>query len=137
MRRQGFSLLAVLWVVGCGRSQTRAAATDSANGVSESVAPAAPAPAPVAPAPAAETSPREKRPAVTKAPKTIEAVLAEHSDSLMAVPGVLGTAVGRCSGAPCIRVLVGRVTDEVRRRVPHTLEGYPVHIDVTGPIVPR
>lgn len=123
-------VLAVLWVVGCGRSQTREVATDSANGVNDSVAAAAPAPAP-------DTSPTEKRPAVTKAPKTIEAVLAEHSDSLMAVPGVLGTAVGRCSGAPCIRVLVGRVTDEVRRRVPHTLEGYPVHIDVTGPIVPR
>jgi hypothetical protein len=74
---------------------------------------------------------------VTKAPKTIEAVLAEHNDSLMAVPGVLGTAVGRCNGAPCIRVLVGRVSDEIRRRVPRALEGYPVHIDVTGTIVPR
>ena len=72
-----------------------------------------------------------------RVPKTIDAVLAEHSDSLMAVPGVLGTAVGRCAGAPCIRVLVVRVNDEIRRRVPHTLEGYPVHIDVTGTIVPR
>ena len=74
---------------------------------------------------------------MTKAPKTIDAVLAAHSDSLMAVPGVLGTAVGRCNGAPCIRVLVSRVNDEIRRRVPPTLEGYPVHIDVTGTIVPR
>ena len=74
---------------------------------------------------------------MTKAPKTIDAVLAAHSDSLMAVPGVLGTAVGRCNGAPCIRVLVSRVNDEIRRRVPRTLEGYPVHIDVTGTIVPR
>ena len=74
---------------------------------------------------------------MTKAPKTIEAVLAEHNDSLMAVPGVLGTAVGRCSGAPCIRILVGRVNDEIRRRVPRELEGYPVHIDVTGTIVPH
>jgi hypothetical protein len=74
---------------------------------------------------------------VADAPKTIAAVLAAHNDSLLAVPGVLGTAVGRCSGAPCIRVLVNRVTDEIRRRVPPKLEGFPVHIDVTGPVVPR
>ena len=91
----------------------------------------------ITPPPAPESSRTETRPAVTKAPKTIDAVLAAHNDSLMAVPGVLGTAVGRCDGAPCIRVLVGRVSDEIRRRVPATLEGYPVHIDVTGTIVPR
>jgi hypothetical protein len=71
------------------------------------------------------------------ASKTIEAVLAVHNDSLLAVPGVLGTAIGRCSGAPCIRILVSRVTDEVQRRIPSNLEGFAVQIDVTGPIVPR
>jgi hypothetical protein len=71
------------------------------------------------------------------APKTIEAVLAAHTDSLMAVPGVLGTAIGRCDGAPCIRILVNRMTDDVQRRIPNRLEGFPVRIDVTGPIVPR
>ena len=71
------------------------------------------------------------------APKSIDAVLAAHNDSLMAVPGVVGTAVGRCSGAPCIRVLVTRTSDELRRRIPRELEGYPVQIDVTGPVVPR
>lgn len=75
--------------------------------------------------------------AVAEAPKTIEAVLAAHNDSLMAVPGVLATAIGRCSGAPCIRVLVSRVTDDVQRRVPRQLEGFPVQVDVSGPIVPR
>jgi hypothetical protein len=79
----------------------------------------------------------EESPAVTQAPRTIEAVLAAHTDSLMAVPGVLGTAIGRCDGAPCIRVLVSRVTEDVQRRVPSRLEGFPVRIDVTGPIVPR
>lgn len=75
--------------------------------------------------------------AVAQAPRTIEAVLAAHTDSLMAVAGVLGTAIGRCDGAPCIRVLVSRVTEDVQRRVPSQLEGFPVRIDVTGPIVPR
>jgi hypothetical protein len=75
--------------------------------------------------------------AVTEAPKTIEAVLAAHNDSLMAVPGVLATAIGRCNGAPCIKILVSRVTDDVQRRVPRQLEGFPVQVDVSGPIVPR
>lgn len=75
--------------------------------------------------------------AVADAPKTIEAVLAAHNDSLMAVPGVVATAIGRCNNAPCIRILVSHVTDEVQRRVPRQLEGFPVRIDVSGPIVPR
>jgi hypothetical protein len=74
---------------------------------------------------------------VGDAPRTIDAVLAAHNDSLMAVPGVLATAIGRCSNAPCIRILVNRVTDEVQRRIPSQLEGFPVRIDVSGPIVPR
>ena len=127
MTSRGVTVLAVLAILGCGRSQTRGA----------SVADSAAAAAPVAPTPTVDTSRKERPPAVSNAPKTIDAVLAEHNDSLMAVPGVLGTAVGRCKGAPCIRVLVGRVSDEIRRRVPPTLEGYPVHIDVTGTIVPR
>lgn len=133
MIRQGFRVFAALAlasVTGCGRSQPRKdVATDTVtNTVADSVAPA----------PAPDTSrTTEKRPPVTKAPKTIDQVLAAHTDSLMAVPGVLGTAVGRCNNAPCIRVLVGRVTDEIRRRVPREMEGYPVHIDVTGTIVPH
>jgi hypothetical protein len=75
--------------------------------------------------------------AVADAPKTIEAVLAAHNDSLMAVPGVVATAIGRCNDAPCIRILVSRVTDEVQRRVPSQLEGFPVQVVVSGPIVPR
>jgi hypothetical protein len=37
--------------------------------------------------------------------KKIETVLKEHTDSLMAVPGVVGTAIGECAGKPCIKVL--------------------------------
>jgi len=75
---------------------------------------------------------------VKNAPKTIDEVLAAHTDSLMAIPGVLGTGIGRCEqGKQCIRILVSRVTEEIRRRVPPELEGYQVRVDVTGPIVPR
>ena len=127
MIKNGFTLFVVLAMAtatGCGRSKTQGqVVVDSVSGRGADTV--------------ADTSKTERRPPVTNAPKSIDAVLAAHSDSLMAVPGVLGTAVGRCNGAPCIRVLVGRVSDEIRRRVPRTLEGYPVHIDVTGTIVPR
>lgn len=69
--------------------------------------------------------------------KTIEEVLATHSDSLLALPGVVGTAIGLCDGAPCIRVFLGDSSDAVRRRIPSRLEGYAVRAEVTGPIRPR
>lgn len=117
-------LATVLLLAGCGRAQKRDdAAADSAVAVDSATAP--------------DTVHAGRTPPVTNTPKTIDAVLAAHTDSLMAVPGVLGTAVGRCKDAPCIRILVARTSDELRRRIPREIEGFPVQIDVTGPIVPR
>src|SRR5437867_3787412 len=78
---------------------------------------------------------REETQAVTS--KTIEAVLAAHSDSLMALPGVVGTAIGLCDRAPCIRVFLAKSSAAARRRIPAQLEGYAVKVEVTGPIRPR
>jgi len=78
---------------------------------------------------------REETHAVTS--KTIEAVLAAHTDSLMALPGVVGTAIGLCDGAPCIRVFLADSGAAARRRIPEELEGYRVKVEVTGPIRPR
>lgn len=69
--------------------------------------------------------------------KTIEAVLAAHGDSLRALPGVVGTAIGLCDGTPCIRVFLADSSDAARRRIPAQLEGYLVRAEVTGPIRPR
>jgi hypothetical protein len=69
--------------------------------------------------------------------KTIEEVLASHTDSLLALRGVVGTAIGRCDGVPCIRVFLADSTDAARRSIPARLEGYPVRVEVTGPIRPR
>ena len=69
--------------------------------------------------------------------KPIEDVLAAHVDSLMAVPGVVGTAIGQCDGALCIRVFLSAATDAARERIPARLEGYVVRVEVTGPISPR
>jgi len=71
------------------------------------------------------------------ASKTIREVLATHTDSLMALPGVVGTAVGLCDGVPCIRVFLVDSSAAARARIPAQLEGYPVRVEVTGPIRPR
>lgn len=66
--------------------------------------------------------------------KTIEAVLREHTDRLMALPGVVGTAIGECAGNPCIKVLVVEETPELVNEIPPTLDGYLVVMEETGEI---
>jgi len=69
--------------------------------------------------------------------RSIDQVLAAHTDSLMAVPGVVGTAIGLCDGERCIKVLVADSNPETKRRIPDRLEGYRVLVEVTGTIKPR
>lgn len=64
--------------------------------------------------------------------KTIEVVLKEHTNKLMAMPGVVGTAQGLCDDKPCIKVFVIEMTPELEQKIPKNLEGYPVDIEVTG-----
>ncbi len=66
--------------------------------------------------------------------KSIAEVLGEHTESLMALPGVIGTAQGEQAGKPCVTVLVVESTDDLKRRIPGNLEGYPVVITETGEI---
>ncbi len=66
--------------------------------------------------------------------QTIEAVLEQHTRSLMALPGVVGTAIGECAGKPCIKVFVVRKTREVIAKIPPALQGFPVAIEETGEI---
>ena len=120
------AILIPLLLAACGRAQPRDAA--AGGGASAAVTDTAGV---------TDTGGTQRTPPVVNTPKSIDAVLAAHNDSLMSVPGVVGTAVGRCSGAPCIRVLVTRTSDELRRRIPRELEGYRVQVDVTGPVVPR
>ncbi len=70
----------------------------------------------------------------TMAAKTIEQVLKEHTEELMALPGVVGTAQGLCNDQPCIKVFVIEKTPELDQKIPDTLEGYPVMIEETGEI---
>ena len=69
--------------------------------------------------------------------RDINAVMADHTTELMAIPGVAGVAIGELDDhTPCILVLVEEQTDRIERAVPRTLEGHPVRLLVSGKIVP-
>jgi len=68
---------------------------------------------------------------------TIEAVLKEHTDEWMSIPGVVGTGIGECEGKPCIRIFVAKKTTELLQKIPSKLEGFVVDVEETGEIKAR
>lgn len=69
--------------------------------------------------------------------RDIKAVMDAHVDELMAIPGVTGVAVGALDdGTPCILVLILEDRQEIRGKIPETIEGHPVRIIVSGEIKP-
>ncbi len=66
--------------------------------------------------------------------KTIQEVLNEHTASLMALPGVVGTALGGQAGKPSILVFVTKKTAVTPNAIPLALDGYPVAVVETGEI---
>ena len=64
--------------------------------------------------------------------KTIEQVLRENTEQLMAISGVVGTAQGKCSGKPCIYVFVAESSVARVEQVPSEIDGYQVQIRATG-----
>ena len=73
-------------------------------------------------------------PLVTSTPSSteIEAVLDQHRDELMRLPGVVGVGIGGCDGQSCLKVLVEERTPELESQIPEQLEGFKVDIEVTG-----
>ncbi len=74
----------------------------------------------------------------TSTPREINAVLADHDDELLAIPGVVGVYVGllKDEKTPCLKVMLAREDPGLKRRIPRTLEGHPVLTEVTGAIHP-
>ena len=66
--------------------------------------------------------------------KNIEQVLGEGTDEWMAIPGVVGTAIGVHEDKPCIVILTAGGTEQVRKQVPPAVEGYPIIIRPSGEI---
>ncbi len=59
------------------------------------------------------------------------------TDSLMSQPGIAGTAITECDGAPCLKVYVVHATQDVMVRIPKTFEGYQVTVQEAGEIKAR
>ena len=76
--------------------------------------------------------PPPKEPTLSR--PTVTQVLERHTDRLMALKGVVGTAEGECEGQPCILVLVERATPALRQAIPPKLDGISVEIRETGRI---
>ena len=66
--------------------------------------------------------------------KTIEQVLDEKTDEWMAVPGVVGVAIGQFKGKPCIRIFTSVRPQQLRAKLSSTVEDYLVIVEQTGPI---
>ena len=64
--------------------------------------------------------------------KTIEEVLEEHTNALMAIGGVVGVGQGLCDGQDCIKVFVIELTPELQQKIPKEIDGYAVEVEVTG-----
>lgn len=62
----------------------------------------------------------------------IKDVLKKHSKDLMAISGVIGIGQGLCDKKPCIKVFLTKKTKDLTEKIPASLEGYKVKIEVTG-----
>ena len=70
--------------------------------------------------------------------RDINAVLAEHDQRLLAMPGVVGVYVGLLDDdkTPCLKVMLRRRDAQLERSLPRELGGYRVVPEVTGEIRP-
>src|SRR5262249_19562004 len=78
-----------------------------------------------------EPAPAEEAPVASR---PSAAGLADHTDRLMRLPGVVGVYEGRDGGSPIVVVLV--VDSTHAGQIPQQLDGYAVHIEISGPIRP-
>ncbi|MGQ3685414.1 MAG: hypothetical protein ACUBOA_10490 [Candidatus Loosdrechtia sp.] len=65
----------------------------------------------------------------------IHSVKDRYEAELMTIPGVVGVGIGQTDGKECMQVYVRQMTPELERAIPEEIEGYPVVVEATGPIV--
>ena len=61
----------------------------------------------------------------------------ELTKTVMALPGVTGTAVGLCDDTVCIKVYLTRPDETVMEQIPETFRGFKVDVEVSGEIRAR
>lgn len=65
----------------------------------------------------------------------IKTVMDKNVDSLMAIDGVVGVAIGAIDdGSLCIKIMVKEDDPKLQKQIPDQLGNYPVVIEVTGEI---
>ena len=64
--------------------------------------------------------------------QSIEASQGRLTELVMALPGVVGTAIGACGAKTCFKVYVAEMTPDVAEEIPARFEGYEVEIVRTG-----
>jgi len=65
---------------------------------------------------------------------SIEQAQEELTPQVMALPGVVGIAIGECEGKPCIKVLVVARTEELDEKIPSAHRGFEVRVQEVGEI---
>jgi hypothetical protein len=70
--------------------------------------------------------------------RDINAVLTAHDKELLAIPDVVGVYVGTLEDRRTLylRVRLARKNPETERKIPRSIEGYPVRVEVSGEIRP-
>ena len=68
--------------------------------------------------------------------KDINTVLKDHDKELLDIPGVVGVYIGLLPDDTtlCLKVMVIKETEELKRMIPQSIEGYPVLIEESGVI---
>ena len=69
--------------------------------------------------------------------KKIEDVLQDNRDTWMAIPTVVGVAVGEYRKKPCIKIFITTDIAYVQTKIPKVIDGYHVVIEETGPFQAR
>lgn len=70
---------------------------------------------------------REKRSIMS-----IEKVLSQNKEALMALQGVVGTAQSLCEGQPCIKVYVAERSPSLEKQIGDLLKGHLFQIQTSG-----
>jgi hypothetical protein len=66
---------------------------------------------------------------------TIQEVKAKNTDRLFAIPGVVSIGIGRApDGTSIIIVGLDRPRPDTVDQLPKMLEGYPVRVEIVGPV---
>jgi len=67
----------------------------------------------------------------------INVVKEAHEAEFLALRGVVGVYIGQTdTGDSCIYVMIAKKNPDLERRIPASLEGYPVRVQETGEIRP-